>query len=199
MDVLARMDEMGKLAWIGAMVLGFVLWWPVGLTVLMFLVFTGRFRAMRCAGAGQWFNMEAHQPGGGWSRWGGCGGRNGGFRDERLTLKRSSHGDSDAVIDVRIGALGEHGALLLADDLTRAVRVDRASSAISSAAATSRRNRAVPVCSSTSMTPRNSLAVPSFPDSTASCMARCSFAVAVGTSPCLRAASPSCTTCASSA
>ncbi|ATG55456.1 two-component sensor histidine kinase [Brachybacterium ginsengisoli] len=51
-------------------------------------------------------------------------GRNGGFRDERLTLKRSSQGDSDAVIDVRIGALGEHGTLLLADDLTRAVRVE---------------------------------------------------------------------------
>ncbi|MDN6303429.1 MAG: sensor histidine kinase [Brachybacterium sp.] len=51
-------------------------------------------------------------------------GRNGGFRDERLTLQRSRHGDSEAVIDVRIGALGEHGALLLADDLTRAVRVE---------------------------------------------------------------------------
>ena len=51
-------------------------------------------------------------------------GRNGGFRDERLTLRRSSGGDDDAVIDVRIGALGEHGALLLADDLTRAVRVE---------------------------------------------------------------------------
>jgi two-component system, OmpR family, sensor histidine kinase SenX3 len=51
-------------------------------------------------------------------------GRNGGFRDERLTLRRSSQGDADAVIDVRIGALGEHGALLLADDLTRAVRVE---------------------------------------------------------------------------
>lgn len=51
-------------------------------------------------------------------------GRNGGFRDERLTLRRSSSRDTDAVIDVRIGALGEHGALLLADDLTRAVRVE---------------------------------------------------------------------------
>ncbi|MDN5899887.1 MAG: ATP-binding protein [Brachybacterium sp.] len=51
-------------------------------------------------------------------------GRNGGFRDERLTLQRSSQGDSEAVIDVRIGALGEHGALLLAEDLTRAVRVE---------------------------------------------------------------------------
>jgi hypothetical protein len=80
MDVVARMDEMGKLAWIGAMVLGFVFWWPVGLTLLMFLVFTGRFRAMRCAGGGQWSNMESQQPGGGWTPWGGCGGRNGGFR-----------------------------------------------------------------------------------------------------------------------
>ncbi|WP_114856438.1 cell wall metabolism sensor histidine kinase WalK [Brachybacterium sp. YJGR34] len=51
-------------------------------------------------------------------------GRNGGFRDERLTLRRSNQAESDAVIDVRIGALGEHGALLLADDLTRAVRVE---------------------------------------------------------------------------
>lgn len=51
-------------------------------------------------------------------------GRNGGYRDERLTVRRSSQGDSDAVIDVRIGALGENGVLLLADDLTRAVRVE---------------------------------------------------------------------------
>lgn len=51
-------------------------------------------------------------------------GRNGGFRDERLTLRRSTTEDSDAVIDVRIGALGEFGVLLLADDLTRAVRVE---------------------------------------------------------------------------
>lgn len=51
-------------------------------------------------------------------------GRNGGFRDERLTLQLSSRGDSEAVIDVRIGSLGERGALLLADDLTRAVRVE---------------------------------------------------------------------------
>ena len=51
-------------------------------------------------------------------------GRNGGYRDERLTVRRSSQGDADAVIDVRIGALGESGVLLLADDLTRAVRVE---------------------------------------------------------------------------
>ena len=51
-------------------------------------------------------------------------GRNGGYRDERLTLRRTDQESSDAVIDVRIGALGSHGVLLLADDLTRAVRVE---------------------------------------------------------------------------
>ena len=51
-------------------------------------------------------------------------GRNGGFRDERLSVQPSSQDDPEAVIDVRIGALGERGVLLLADDLTRAVRVE---------------------------------------------------------------------------
>ena len=51
-------------------------------------------------------------------------GRNGGYRDERLTLRRSHENEPEAVIDVRVGVLGEHGTLLLADDLTRAVRVE---------------------------------------------------------------------------
>ncbi len=51
-------------------------------------------------------------------------GRNGGFRDERMTLPRSHRGDGDAVMDVRMGALGSHGVLLLADDLTGAERVE---------------------------------------------------------------------------
>ncbi|MCS6712264.1 ATP-binding protein [Brachybacterium sp. EF45031] len=51
-------------------------------------------------------------------------GRDGGFRDERLTLRRSPHADADTVLNVRMGALGTRGVLLLADDLTRAVRVE---------------------------------------------------------------------------
>lgn len=51
-------------------------------------------------------------------------GRNGGFRDERMSLQRSHHGDGEAVLDVRMGALGNHGVLLLADDLTGAERVE---------------------------------------------------------------------------
>lgn len=51
-------------------------------------------------------------------------GRNGGYRDERMSLARSHHGDGEAVMDVRMGALGSHGVLLLADDLTGAERVE---------------------------------------------------------------------------
>lgn len=51
-------------------------------------------------------------------------GRHGGFRDARFTLRRADTEDSDAVIDVRMGTLGSRGVLLLADDLTRAARVE---------------------------------------------------------------------------
>jgi two-component system sensor histidine kinase SenX3 len=50
--------------------------------------------------------------------------RHGGYRDERLTLRRSIAGESDAVIDVRLGTLGSTGVLMLAEDRTRAVRVE---------------------------------------------------------------------------
>jgi two-component system sensor histidine kinase SenX3 len=50
--------------------------------------------------------------------------RNGGFRDERLTIRRSVHDQGDSVIDVRLGTLGATGVLLLAEDRTRAMRVE---------------------------------------------------------------------------
>ena len=42
MEAVARLDDMGKPAWIGLMVLGFVLWWPAGLALLAFLLWSGR-------------------------------------------------------------------------------------------------------------------------------------------------------------
>lgn len=80
MEVLSKLDDMGKLAWISVTVLGFVLWWPVGVAVLAFLIMTGRFRAMRHAmGGGRWYNMDQQQSGG-WSAWGGGCGQRGAFR-----------------------------------------------------------------------------------------------------------------------
>ena len=40
--VAQRLDDLGKPAWIALMVLGFALFWPVGLATLAFLLWSGR-------------------------------------------------------------------------------------------------------------------------------------------------------------
>jgi hypothetical protein len=42
MPIAARIDEFGKLAWIFLMIVGFIVWWPLGLATLGFIIFTGR-------------------------------------------------------------------------------------------------------------------------------------------------------------
>jgi hypothetical protein len=41
-DVVARIDDFGKPAWITLMVLGFILFWPIGLAILAYLLWSGR-------------------------------------------------------------------------------------------------------------------------------------------------------------
>ncbi len=40
--VTDRMDEYGRPAWIAATILGFLIWWPVGLSLLAFALWSGR-------------------------------------------------------------------------------------------------------------------------------------------------------------
>jgi len=47
--MVAKLDDYGHPAWIGVMVLGFVLFWPVGLAVLGYLIWSGR---MTCGWSG---------------------------------------------------------------------------------------------------------------------------------------------------
>lgn len=42
MDIAARMDELGKPAWIAFMVLGFIFYWPIGLAILAYLIWSRR-------------------------------------------------------------------------------------------------------------------------------------------------------------
>jgi hypothetical protein len=42
MTVADKIDEIGKPAWIGLTVLSFVAWWPLGLGLLAFLLWSGR-------------------------------------------------------------------------------------------------------------------------------------------------------------
>ena len=42
MPIVARLDEFGKPAWIALMILGFLVWWPLGLATLAFAIGSGR-------------------------------------------------------------------------------------------------------------------------------------------------------------
>ena len=41
-EVVARIDDFGRPAWIGLMVLGFIVYWPIGLAILAYLLWSGR-------------------------------------------------------------------------------------------------------------------------------------------------------------
>ena len=64
----AHLDDIGKPAWIGLTVLSFILWWPLGLVVLGFLIGSGR---MAC-----WARAPGRAGNGGWNAcsgaWRGC-------------------------------------------------------------------------------------------------------------------------------
>ncbi|HUD53158.1 DUF2852 domain-containing protein [Parvibaculum sp.] len=47
MPTVAMLDDLPKGAWIAVMVLGFVLFWPVGLGVLFYLIWSGKMHAWR--------------------------------------------------------------------------------------------------------------------------------------------------------
>lgn len=47
--MVERLDDLGRPAWIAVMVLGFVLFWPIGMAVLAYLIWSGR---MGCSNRG---------------------------------------------------------------------------------------------------------------------------------------------------
>jgi len=49
-----RLDEIGKPAWIGLTVLSFILWWPLGLVVLGYLIGSGRMACWSEAAGPRW-------------------------------------------------------------------------------------------------------------------------------------------------
>lgn len=53
MNIAARLDELPKPAWIALMVVGFILFWPIGLGILAYMIWSGR---MSCWGhkRGRW-------------------------------------------------------------------------------------------------------------------------------------------------
>ncbi len=62
--VTARLDEVGRPAWIALTILGFWFWWPVGLAVLAYCAFS---RRRNRAPAGKWQFPEMRRYGRGFS------------------------------------------------------------------------------------------------------------------------------------
>jgi hypothetical protein len=58
--VIARIDDVGKPAWIVLMVLGFILWWPIGLAILAYILWSGRMWSgtMGCGWHGSYGDVE---------------------------------------------------------------------------------------------------------------------------------------------
>lgn len=52
--MVLKLDDWGKPAWIAVMVLGFVLFWPVGLAILAYLIWSGRMGCGRDGRHARW-------------------------------------------------------------------------------------------------------------------------------------------------
>src|SRR4030081_1340764 len=53
MPIVAKLDELGKPAWIALTILGFCVWWPVGLATLAFILGSGRMSSWK-GGVSRW-------------------------------------------------------------------------------------------------------------------------------------------------
>jgi hypothetical protein len=62
MPITAKLDEFGKPAWIALIVLAFWVFWPLGLAILVFTIWSGRMGCGYHSGDGHWqHKMERMQ------------------------------------------------------------------------------------------------------------------------------------------
>ncbi len=54
MPIVAKLDELGRPAWIALMILGFVIWWPLGLATMAFIFGSGRMSCWKGGGMSRW-------------------------------------------------------------------------------------------------------------------------------------------------
>ena len=55
MPIVAKLDELGKPAWIALMILGFIVFWPLGLAILAYIIGSGRMGCWKRNGHwGRW-------------------------------------------------------------------------------------------------------------------------------------------------
>ena len=60
-DVVAKLDDWGLPAWIALMVLSFVIFWPIGLAILAYLIWSGRMGCGTKRRFGAWSSKMRQQ------------------------------------------------------------------------------------------------------------------------------------------
>jgi hypothetical protein len=66
MPIVAKLDELGKPAWIALMIFGFWCFWPLGLGVLAFLIWSGRMACWRGQNMSRWHQGAGMRSAGTW-------------------------------------------------------------------------------------------------------------------------------------
>ena len=54
MPIVAKLDELGRPAWIALTILSFMVWWPIGLATLAFIIGSGRMSCWKNRAVGPW-------------------------------------------------------------------------------------------------------------------------------------------------
>jgi Protein of unknown function (DUF2852) len=66
MPIVAKLDELGKPAWVALAILGFMVWWPVGLATLAFIIGSGRM-SWKGGNVSRWYGAsDQMRPAGTW-------------------------------------------------------------------------------------------------------------------------------------
>jgi hypothetical protein len=66
MQLVAKLDDFGKPAWIALMIVSFIVFWPIGLAILLYLIWSGRMAFWKDAGRG--LAGQGRRYGCGWQR-----------------------------------------------------------------------------------------------------------------------------------
>ena len=70
MELTSKLDDYGMPAWIGVMVLGFIVFWPLGLAILAYLIWSGRMGCWKRCGPGRWYHGNEERKRSRGERWG---------------------------------------------------------------------------------------------------------------------------------
>src|ERR1700760_397057 len=60
-QVVQTLDDFGRPAWLAAMILGFIVFWPAGLVILAYMLWSGRMNCGWHGGRGRWEHRMAER------------------------------------------------------------------------------------------------------------------------------------------